>query len=286
MVDHKYLGTSYSFPSLFLLTRATGLGQEILSPLPSTVPAWAEWNAVMKSASPSSPPALTICQLNHTGRQSVRCFWRAPWVGTVAPSSLNFEPHEGLFGKIAFSLVFSKPRELSVQEIAELVELYRQRAACVYKAGWDGVQVHCAHGCECINFPARRINAHPVLDLLSEFLSPRVSSLTSSFRPLSNFRPDEPSHRPVRWFTREPPSNRIRDHRCHPLLCSLLFRRWCKAQLHRLCPRRTIRRGRAHPREALSSPRRDRFHRDQRRGIRTARFVLVCTLRLPCSVYS
>ncbi|MFC1914404.1 NADH oxidase, partial [Chloroflexota bacterium] len=58
---------------------------------------------------------------------------------------------------------FLVPRELTIEEIEELVELFAQAAVRVRKAGFDAIQLHCAH-----------------MYLLGEFLS-----------PLSNTRQDK-----------------------------------------------------------------------------------------------
>ncbi len=41
---------------------------------------------------------------------------------------------------------FNKPRALSVPEIKEMVKLWGETAYLCQQSGFDGVQVHCAHG--------------------------------------------------------------------------------------------------------------------------------------------
>jgi 2,4-dienoyl-CoA reductase-like NADH-dependent reductase (Old Yellow Enzyme family) len=89
--------------------------------------------------------ATAIVQVNHPGRQSPRSLSPNP----VAPSPVALQ---GMFG------AFAKPRALSVQEIEDLVRRYARTAKVVTDAGFDGVQLHGAHGY-----------------LISQFLSPLVN---------------------------------------------------------------------------------------------------------------
>lgn len=87
-------------------------------------------------------------QINHPGRQTPRHLGREP----VGPSS------------IAVALPgFAKPRALTTDEIRALIAAFAQTASVAREAGFDGVQIHGAHGY-----------------LVSQFLS-----------PLANQRDDE-----------------------------------------------------------------------------------------------
>jgi 2,4-dienoyl-CoA reductase-like NADH-dependent reductase (Old Yellow Enzyme family) len=85
-----------------------------------------------------------IVQINHPGRQST--------VGlserVVAPSAVQLK----------MGGAFAKPRALTATEIEELVWRFGQTAKIVVAAGFDGVQIHGAHGY-----------------LISQFLSPRTN---------------------------------------------------------------------------------------------------------------
>lgn len=89
--------------------------------------------------------ARAIVQVNHPGRQSPRSLSPRP----VAPSAVGME---GMFG------AFARPRALTVAEIEDLVTRYATTARVVTDAGFDGVQLHGAHGY-----------------LISQFLSPLVN---------------------------------------------------------------------------------------------------------------
>ena len=83
-------------------------------------------------------------QINHPGKQSPKFLNRAP----VAPSAI---PLAGSLGA-----AFHLPRELTEQEIYEIIERFGYAAKAAKANGFHGVQIHGAHGY-----------------LLSQFLSPR-----------------------------------------------------------------------------------------------------------------
>ena len=85
-------------------------------------------------------------QLNHPGRQ-VPKFLNDE---SVAPSAVGFGADLEAF--------FAVPRELSGGEVGELVERFGESAALAESAGFDGVQIHGAHGY-----------------LVSQFLSPTTN---------------------------------------------------------------------------------------------------------------
>ncbi len=74
----------------------------------------------------------TWAQLNHPGRQSPRYLSTKP----VAPSPVDLK----LFGQ------FASPRALTSEEIHEIIERFATTAETVVRAGFDGVQIHSAHG--------------------------------------------------------------------------------------------------------------------------------------------
>lgn len=88
-----------------------------------------------------------IMQINHAGRQAPRIFVKQP----VAPSAIGMEVPGGRG-------VFNIPKELTHDEILELINRYVKTAELAVKAGFDGVQIHGAHGY-----------------LISQFLSPRTN---------------------------------------------------------------------------------------------------------------
>ncbi|GMV41938.1 MAG: putative NADH:flavin oxidoreductase/NADH oxidase [Myxococcales bacterium] len=96
-------------------------------------------------------PTPTWVQINHPGRQAPRTVSSRP----VAPSVV---PMRGLWG------AFARPRALEETEIHRIVERFAESAALVQAAGFDGVQIHAAHGY-----------------LVSQFLSPLTNLRTDGW---------------------------------------------------------------------------------------------------------
>lgn len=105
------------------------------------IPAYKQWAEATHAGS-----AALWMQINHPGRVTTVPFVNRP----VAPSAKR-EPVPGLN--------LRKPRELSVGEIEKIVAQYARTAALAVSAGFDGVQIHAAHGY-----------------LLSQFLSPLANT--------------------------------------------------------------------------------------------------------------
>lgn len=89
-------------------------------------------------------------QLNHPGRQSPRILSAHP----VAPSAVGLK----LSGQ------FATPRALTHAEIESIIERFATAAEIVVRAGFDGVQIHSAHGY-----------------LASQFLSPITNQRTDQW---------------------------------------------------------------------------------------------------------
>ena len=86
---------------------------------------------------------VQLVQLSHPGRQCPKGLNKE----TVAPSAVPFSP--------ALAVSFGTPRELLEEEIFDLIQRFARSAAICEMAGFEGVQLHGAHGY-----------------LISQFLSP------------------------------------------------------------------------------------------------------------------
>ncbi len=86
---------------------------------------------------------VQLIQLSHPGRQCPKGLNKE----TVAPSAVSFSP--------ALAMSFGTPRELREEEIQDIIQRFAISAAICEKAGFEGVQLHGAHGY-----------------LISQFLSP------------------------------------------------------------------------------------------------------------------
>jgi 2,4-dienoyl-CoA reductase-like NADH-dependent reductase (Old Yellow Enzyme family) len=95
--------------------------------------------------------SAVLMQLSHAGRQTPRMVtWRP-----VAPSAVGLTRKGGLF---------SKPEPLTLAQIELLVARFGRAAAVAQAAGFDGVQIHGAHGY-----------------LVSQFLSPLTNQRTDRY---------------------------------------------------------------------------------------------------------
>ena len=86
-------------------------------------------------------------QINHPGRQ----VFKANNPEAIAPSAVPVDMGD-------LSKMFATPRAMTSADIARVVEQFATTAALAEKAGFDGVQIHAAHGY-----------------LLSQFLSPKTN---------------------------------------------------------------------------------------------------------------
>jgi len=93
----------------------------------------------------TSGGAVALAQISHAGRQAPKSVAREP----VGPSEIEVKLPGRLYGK---------PRALSGAEILDVIDRFAHTARTLVEAGFDGVQIHAAHGY-----------------LLSEFLNPRVN---------------------------------------------------------------------------------------------------------------
>ena len=95
--------------------------------------------------------SVAIAQISHAGRQSPKALAPEP----VGPSAVPVKLPGGLFGA---------PRALAPDEIEDVIARFATTAGTLCQAGFDGVQIHAAHGY-----------------LISEFLNPRVNQRTDDW---------------------------------------------------------------------------------------------------------
>jgi 2,4-dienoyl-CoA reductase-like NADH-dependent reductase (Old Yellow Enzyme family) len=119
--------------------------------------------------------SLAIMQLSHAGRQSANFIGgRPPFVPPLAPSSVRVgagcteNRGRGTISDLMFHALFQVPTEMTTLDILNVQSSFVRGALLAYKSGFDGVQLHAAHGY-----------------LLAQFMSPK-----------SNVRNDEYSVAP------------------------------------------------------------------------------------------
>ena len=106
-----------------------------------------QWAAVGKKYG-----MVQLIQLSHPGRQCPKGLNKE----TVAPSAVPFSP--------MLATMFGTPRELKNEEILDIIQRFATAAAICEKAGFEGVQLHGAHGY-----------------LISQFLSPLTNKRTDQW---------------------------------------------------------------------------------------------------------
>jgi 2,4-dienoyl-CoA reductase-like NADH-dependent reductase (Old Yellow Enzyme family) len=108
---------------------------------------------------------LAIMQLSHPGRQCPLASTRFE-INPVSASSAQKARLvlPGLLGEIFSSLLIRPARALTLDEIPDIVQQYVTAAQLAEQAGWDGVQIHAAHGY-----------------LLAQFLSPSANQRTDDY---------------------------------------------------------------------------------------------------------
>ncbi|KAL5705529.1 12-oxophytodienoate reductase [Ranunculus cassubicifolius] len=102
------------------------------------------WKKVVKGVHDKG--CIIFCQLWHVGRASNKVFQpngnSAPISSTSKPVSNRWRIllPDGTHGH------YTPPRPISIDEISDIVEHYRQGAINAIEAGFDGIEIHSAHG--------------------------------------------------------------------------------------------------------------------------------------------
>ncbi|KAK4467177.1 NADPH dehydrogenase [Cladorrhinum samala] len=138
-------------------------------PVDTILPSFARWARSFGTGSPKDGPGgkktPVLVQINHPGRQSPRgAGTRGLFAQTVGPSAVPINWGPGIVPTLLSRIVFGIPRELTIPEIEEIVGNFAHSARVIAEAGFDGVQIHAAHGY-----------------LLSQFLSSATNKRTDRY---------------------------------------------------------------------------------------------------------
>ncbi|GFZ43174.1 hypothetical protein JCM24511_00893 [Saitozyma sp. JCM 24511] len=131
---------------------------------PSTIASYALLrSSILSSVPPASPRPVLLMQISHPGLQSSStiCFSRPPWTAAIGPSAARPDTGHSALGWLLSRILWpTKSRPITdFDEWLDIVDMFVRGAQTAESAGWDGVQIHSAHGY-----------------LLAEYLSPLTTS--------------------------------------------------------------------------------------------------------------
>lgn len=141
---------------------------------------------------------LAIMQLSHAGRQSTtflggRSLLEPPLAPSAIPVELKSSQSQTIFSKFVSRVLFQTPRAMTTKDIDDVIEAFKRGAMLARKSGFDGIEIHAAHGCkyEYLFYViyARDITGivqltrRPVIDLVAGFISPQVRFMNQRFVP-------------------------------------------------------------------------------------------------------
>jgi 2,4-dienoyl-CoA reductase-like NADH-dependent reductase (Old Yellow Enzyme family) len=111
-----------------------------------------ELAAAMHGARKEKDRPVAIMQLSHAGRQSPNILGgRFPFFRPLAPSNIRLGSslkNNNFLSDLIHRIMFQVPRDMSPADIDEVVESFVRGARLASQAGYDGVELHVAHGCE------------------------------------------------------------------------------------------------------------------------------------------
>lgn len=152
MIDPKYLGG----PGSATISHNIQSAAE-----DATVLAWSTIAKRIKGANGTA----ALMQLNHPGRQSpFGSGCRSIWDKNLAPSAIPLDLGSDLITRSLVKIFFGTPAELIIAQIEDIIAAFVNAANVAQKAGFDGVEIHAAHGF-----------------LLSDFLSPKANRRTDAY---------------------------------------------------------------------------------------------------------
>eukprot|EP01117_Protostelium_nocturnum_P006125 TRINITY_DN2207_c0_g1_i3.p1 TRINITY_DN2207_c0_g1~~TRINITY_DN2207_c0_g1_i3.p1 ORF type:complete len:257 (+),score=78.76 TRINITY_DN2207_c0_g1_i3:72-842(+) len=130
MIDKRYLGD----PCDICISR-DALDNEV------EMRAWREYASASKENG-----TIAIVQINHPGNQCFRGSGHRPLFGNgsepIGPSSVQLT----LAPPPLSNLLFPTSREMSTEEVEESIKLFVNAARVCMEAGFDGIELHAAHG--------------------------------------------------------------------------------------------------------------------------------------------
>jgi 2,4-dienoyl-CoA reductase-like NADH-dependent reductase (Old Yellow Enzyme family) len=88
-----------------------------------------------------------IAQISHPGRQSRRgAGRRGIFSPSIAPSPIPLNLGDGYVVSCISSMVFGTPKEMSINDIKQVIHQFINSARILAKCGFSGIELHAAHG--------------------------------------------------------------------------------------------------------------------------------------------
>lgn len=155
------------------------LGRDLVVPEQLDEASLKPYKTLAKSIKGPDGRTLAIMQLSHAGRQSSNFIGgRYPFEAPLAPSAIAVGSSVAQDDPVAAmiqSIMFQTPKEMSKMDIDEVAKGFVKGARLAQHSGFDGVELHVAHGCMVLLSPLQ-LDRLTQSDLLAQFLSPKVSS--------------------------------------------------------------------------------------------------------------
>lgn len=116
-----------------------------------------KWKNWAQSCTANGTP--TIMQINHPGRQSpIGAGSRGLRGQNIAPSAIPLDLGSGFVARFASSCIFGTPREMTLDDIEHLIKQFVDCSRLALKAGFQGVEIHAAHGYLLAQFLSSKTN--------------------------------------------------------------------------------------------------------------------------------
>ncbi|KXG54656.1 Aldolase-type TIM barrel [Penicillium griseofulvum] len=104
-----------------------------------------QWKKYADACQKHGTPA--IAQICHPGRQSFRVAGhRGMFAQTLAPSAVPMKVGDSYLESLIGCLVWSKPKEMTTQDIERVIRQFVDTARLMADAGFSGIELHGAHG--------------------------------------------------------------------------------------------------------------------------------------------
>lgn len=105
----------------------------------------ASWTRFANACKAHKTPV--VMQISHPGRQSpLGAGRRSVCAKTLAPSPIPINLGDGLLARSAVGLLFGTPREMTEEDVRHVVNQFTTTARLAAESGFDGVELHAAHG--------------------------------------------------------------------------------------------------------------------------------------------